>query len=163
MMENFLFVIHLMNEDWHKIAIWCIVVAVLAILPIIASVVDLCTAIHANRRIGAFKTTSYGLRKTLKKDTYYLILFFMAAILDACLSFFIPMPILSIAIAFGEVVIEWISVQENLQKGKDGIRDPVDVAKAFLAAYGSDESKRLLEIADKLGKGKKGDGEDKSK
>lgn len=153
MVENLLFIVHLMNEDVHKIAVWCIVVSVLAMLPVIASGIDLFTAIHANKRIGSFKTTSYGLRKTLKKDMYYMILFFMSAVLDACLSFFLSMPILCIAVAFAEVAIEWISVQENLQKGKDGIRDPVEVAKAFLAAYGSDESKRLLDIADKLKKG----------
>ena len=156
MSTQFLFIAHLMSEDHRKAVIWLIVVGLMSMLPVIASIIDLFTAISASKRVGEFKTTSYGLRKTIVKDRDYLTFFFFAAIVDACLSFFVQAPILCILCAASEVLIEWLSVRENMQKARKGAHDPLEVAKAFAKAYGIEDAKKLIAVMDEL-KLKKGD------
>jgi len=141
-----LFINYLLSGDYPKVAIWLLVVAILAIIPNVASIFDLVTGIKASKRLGNFKTTSYGLRKTVGKDKEYLTYFFLFALIDCCLSFFIEMPILCIFCAIAETVIEVVSIRENMHKGQSDIHDPMELMKAIATAYGQDKADKIFDV-----------------
>jgi hypothetical protein len=143
---NLLFISYLFSGDYHKMAIWLLVAAILAIIPNIASVIDLKTGINASKRLGIFKTTSFGLRQTISKDRDYLMYFFLLFLIDCCLSFFIDFPVLCILCAVAETIIEVISIRENLSKGQTNNHDPIALMQTIATAYGDDKAQRIFDI-----------------
>ena len=143
---NLLFISYLFSGDFHKMAIWLLVAAILAIIPNVASVIDLKTGINASKRLGIFKTTSFGLRQTISKDRDYLMYFFLLFLIDCCLSFFIDFPVLCILCAVAETIIEVISIRENLSKGQTNNHDPIALMQTIATAYGDDKAQRIFDI-----------------
>jgi hypothetical protein len=142
-----LFISFLFNGDYQKMAVWLLVAAILAIIPNIASLIDLRTGINASKRLGVFKTTSYGLRQTISKDRDYLMYFFLLFLIDCCLSFFIDYPILCIVCAIAETIIEVISIRENVNKGRSGNNhDPIELMQSIATAYGDEKAKKIFDI-----------------
>ena len=143
---NLLFISYLFSGDFHKMAIWLLVAAILAIIPNVASAIDLKTGINASKRLGIFKTTSFGLRQTISKDRDYLMYFFLLFLIDCCLSFFIDFPVLCILCAVAETIIEVISIRENLSKGQTNNHDPIALMQTIATAYGDDKAQRIFDI-----------------
>ncbi len=143
---NLLFISYLFSGDFHKMAIWLLVAAILAIIPNVASIIDLKTGINASKRLGIFKTTSFGLRQTISKDRDYLMYFFLLFLIDCCLSFFIDFPVLCILCAVAETIIEVISIRENLSKGQTNNHDPIALMQTIATAYGDDKAQRIFDI-----------------
>ena len=143
---NLLFISYLFSGDFHKMAIWLLVAAILAIIPNVASIIDLKTGINASKRLGLFKTTSFGLRQTISKDRDYLMYFFLLFLIDCCLSFFIDFPVLCILCAVAETIIEVISIRENLSKGQTNNHDPIALMQTIATAYGDDKAQRIFDI-----------------
>jgi|WetSurMetagenome_2_1015567.scaffolds.fasta_scaffold787681_2 hypothetical protein len=143
---NLLFISFLLNGDYHGLYNWMLTAAILACLPQIAAVVDLITGILASKRLGIFRTTSYGLRKTVSKCSEYILYFFLLLLLDGCLSFFITFPILCVICALAETLIEVVSIRENLKKGRTDEHDPIDLMQSIATAYGEDKASKIIEI-----------------
>ena len=143
---NLLFISYLFSGDFHKMAIWLLVAAILAIIPNVASIIDLKTGINASKRLGIFKTTSFGLRQTISKDRDYLMYFFLLFLIDCCLSFFIDFPVLCILCAVAETIIEVISIRENLSKGQTNNHDPIALMQTIATAYGDDKAQKIFDI-----------------
>jgi hypothetical protein len=143
---NLLFISYLFSGDFHKMAIWLLVAAILAIIPNVASVIDLKTGINTSKRLGIFKTTSFGLRQTISKDRDYLMYFFLLFLIDCCLSFFIDFPVLCILCAVAETIIEVISIRENLSKGQTNNHDPIALMQTIATAYGDDKAQKIFDI-----------------
>jgi hypothetical protein len=143
---SLLFISYLFSGDFHKMAIWLLVAAILAIIPNVASIIDLKTGINASKRLGLFKTTSFGLRQTISKDRDYLMYFFLLFLIDCCLSFFIDFPVLCILCALAETIIEVISIRENLSKGQTNNHDPIALMQTIATAYGDDKAQKIFDI-----------------
>jgi len=141
-----LFISFLLSGDYHGLYNWMLTAAILACLPQIAAVVDLITGILASKRLGVFKTTSYGLRKTVSKCSEYILYFFLLLLLDGCLSFFISFPILCVICALAETLIEVVSIRENLKKGRKDEHDPIDLMQSIATAYGEDKASKIIDI-----------------
>lgn len=131
-----MFINHLVNGDLVMANMWGVAVGVMALMVIIASLIDLRFGIKASKAVGAYKTTSYGFRATVEKDVFYLAFYFMAVMIDGCLSFFLSVPIASVLCALAEIGIEAVSVYENQNRCKEGRTNPVNVAKAIAKSYG---------------------------
>lgn len=136
MMKTLLFVNHLVNGDVAMVQMWGMAVGVMALMVTLSSLIDLYFGIKASKAVGAYKTTSYGFRATVEKDVFYLTFYFMAVMIDACLSFFLTIPVASVLCALAEIGIEAVSVYENNNRCKEGRTNPVNVAKAIAKSYG---------------------------
>ncbi len=141
-----LFISYLLSGDNSKIATWLLVAAILAFIPNTASGVDLITGIKASKRLGNFKTTSFGLRQTISKDRDYMTYFFLMFLIDCCLSFFIDFPVMCILCAIAETIIEVISIRENLHKGRTETHDPIAMMQSIATAYGQDKAQKIFDI-----------------
>lgn len=135
-MKTLLFVNHLVNGDLAMVNMWGIAVGVMALMVVLSSLIDLYFGIKASKSVGEYKTTSYGFRATVEKDVFYLLFYFMAVMIDACLSFFLTIPVASVLCALAEIGIEAVSVYENNNRCKEGRTNPVNVAKAIAKSYG---------------------------
>ena len=144
-----LFINYIFHSDAHGLAMWFLVVGLVALIPNIASLVDLKTGINASKRLGQFKTTSFGLRETIKKDKDYMIYFVLMLLIDSCLSFFIDFPVLCIICAIAETAIELYSVRENMQKGRtleDAPADPIGKMQQLVSLIGPDKAQEVFNI-----------------
>lgn len=136
MMKTILFVNHLVSGDVAMAQMWGMAVGVMALMIVVASLIDLYFGIKASKAVGSYKTTSYGFRNTVEKDVFYLAFYFMAVMIDACLSFFLSIPVTCVFFALAEIGIEAVSVYENNNRCKEGRTNPVNVAKAVAKSYG---------------------------
>ncbi|WP_321437244.1 hypothetical protein [uncultured Bacteroides sp.] len=144
-----LFINYIFHNDTHGIAMWFLVVGLMALIPNIASLFDLKTGINASKRLGQFKTTSFGLRETIKKDKDYMIYFVLMMLIDSCLSFFIDIPILCIVCAIAETAIELYSVRENMAKGRskeETPADPLGMMQQLVSVLGQDKAQQVFNI-----------------
>lgn len=148
-----MFISFMLDGDNRKVGIWLLAIAIMAILVVVASLIDLHWGIRASKRIGQFKTTSFGLRKTVSKDKCYLTLYFFAVMIDACLSFFVTVPIASILMCAGEIVIEGVSVHEKMQQLKSLDVAPLTVAKAIANTYGVQDAEKIHSIVEAVAEG----------
>lgn len=130
------------------------IVVLIWLIPMIASIVDLITGIAASKRTGVQHTTSWGIRRTLRKDLQYLALLFMLLLIDICLSalspymsFFVA-PILSFLGTTAITIIEFISVMENTRKGvspeEDKIDDIQQLAHQLVDSLGTEKAKAIM-------------------
>lgn len=159
----------LLEMDFEQATIKIMIMCVFFVLIIIATLIDLCTAISASKRRGCFKTRSYGLRKTGRKLLEYWALMLMASIVDFGLSAFglvadsvsffkiFSVPIVSIVVFVGIIITEALSVKENMEmsKGADVIpKKTYAVIAEIVEALGENSEDKLKVIA-KLLKGSK--------
>lgn len=140
----------MLNGDIWGLKMWLAAVGIMALLPIIASIFDLKTGIKKSKVLGNFKTTSYGLKKTRDKDFIYLLFYMMFAMIDSCLSFLLPFPLLCVFCSISEVAIEAWSVHENLQVVNKDFHDPIEIMKAISNTYGINDPDKLAEIFDRI-------------
>ena len=160
-----LFIPALMEGDIHRFMVKLAVMMFAWLLVVILSGADLVSGIAASKRAGVKHTTSWGMRRTLTKLLQYFAVFFAFLLLDVVLSAlaqFLPVfsiPILSIGVIIGEMVIETISVIENSRKGKNKEEDVVDdlmqLAAATVDAVGKEKLKDYLEAINKYVETKK--------
>ena len=141
-----LFISYLLTGETSKIATWLLVSAVLAVIINISSIFDLVTGIKASKRLGNFKTTSFGLRQTISKDRDYMMYYFLMFLIDCCLSFFVDFPILCTLCAISEIIIEVISIRENMHKGRTDTHDPIAMMQSIATAYGQDKADKIFNI-----------------
>jgi len=125
---------------------WLLVSAVLAVIINISSIFDLVTGIKASKRLGNFKTTSFGLRQTISKDRDYMMYYFLMFLIDCCLSFFVDFPVLCTLCAISEIIIEVISIRENMHKGRTETHDPIAMMQSIATAYGQDKADKIFNI-----------------
>jgi hypothetical protein len=154
-MRGLLFISYLLEGDVRGVEFWCLAVGCMALLVIVASLVDLRYGIQASRYLGVYKTRSYGLRQTTEKDKNYMSLYFLFVLIDACLSFFVKIPAACACVAIGEILVEALSVREKIQIMKKDDPDPLDVAKAVANAYGVHDLGKITEVMAKLEEQKK--------
>ena len=160
-----LFIPALMEGDVHGFMVKLAVMMFAWLLVVLLSGADLVSGIAASKRAGVKHTTSWGMRRTLTKLLQYFAVFFAFLLLDVVLSAlaqFLPVfsiPILSIGVIIGEMVIEIISVLENSRKGKNKEEDVVDdlmqLAAATVDAVGKEKLKDYLEAINKYAESKK--------
>ena len=137
------------------------IVFLLWLIVFVASMVDLKTGIDGSKRLGSFKTTSRGLRQTVKKDLQYIMLLLVGLLFDFVLSYLstlsdlIPLfgvfriPIFSLLGVLVILIIEGISVKENLDKGKTKeIISPELITSALdiIGILGDDKVKAIAEL-----------------
>jgi len=125
---------------------WLLVSAVLAVIINVSSIFDLVTGIKASKRLGNFKTTSFGLRQTISKDRDYMMYYFLMFLIDCCLSFFVDFPVLCTLCAISEIIIEVISIRENMHKGRTETHDPIAMMQSIATAYGQDKADKIFNI-----------------
>lgn len=145
-MKQILFISHLLNGDIPAVGYWLAAVGVIALLVVVASVFDLRLGIKASKKVGQFKTTSFGLRKTIGKDKDYMTFYFFAVLIDSCLSFVLEIPVACVCVAVAEILIEGVSVREKLAMLKSGTTDPLAVAKAVATAYGISDAEKIAQV-----------------
>ena len=160
-----LFIPSLMEGDIHGFMVKLAVMMFAWLLVVILSGADLVSGIAASKRAGVKHTTSWGMRRTLTKLLQYFAVFFAFLLLDVVLSAlaqFLPVfsiPILSIGVIIGELVIEAVSVLENSRKGKNKDEDKIDdlmqLAAATVDAVGTEKLKEYLEAINKYVESKK--------
>lgn len=160
-----LFIPALMEGDVHGFMVKLAVMMFAWLLVVLLSGADLVSGIAASKRAGVKHTTSWGMRRTLTKLLQYFAVFFAFLLLDVVLSAlaqFLPIfsiPILSIGVIIGELVIETISVLENSRKGKNKDEDKVDdlmqLAAATVDAIGKEKLKEYLEKVNEYVESKK--------
>lgn len=160
-----LFIPALMEGDIHGFMVKLAVMMFAWLLVVILAGVDLVSGIAASKRAGIKHTTSWGMRRTLTKLLQYFAVFFAFLLLDVVLSAlaqFLPVfsiPILSIGVIIGELVIEAVSVLENSRKGKNKDEDKIDdlmqLAAATVDAVGTEKLKEYLEAINKYVESKK--------
>lgn len=145
-----LFISYLLSGDIQGLKMWMAAVGIMAVLPIFASIGDLMTGIRKSKVIGNFKTTSYGLKKTRDKDMIYLLFYVLFGMIDGCLSFILPFPLLCIFCAVAEVAIEAWSIHENVAVIKKDFHDPIEIMKAISSTYGVNDPEKLAVIFEKI-------------
>ena len=145
-MKQILFISYLLNGDIPAVGYWLAAVGIIALLVIIASVFDLRLGIKASKKVGQFKTTSFGLRKTISKDKDYMTFYFFAVLIDSCLSFILEFPVACACIAVAEILIEGVSVREKLAILRNDATDPLAVAKAVATAYGISDAEKIANV-----------------
>jgi len=158
---NLLFIPSLLTGDYRTFFIKLIIVFALWLIVIVATLVDLRTGIAASKRKGNFRTTSKGLRQTLKKLFEYFTFLVIALLFDFVLSYLttlvdiIPflglfrIPLFTIGSIVVILIIEGISVKENTEKsrGKDIITpEMLNSALNIIAALGDDKTKAIAEL-----------------
>lgn len=145
-MKNLLFIQHLIQGDVIALRWWALTIGILAIMVLFSSVIDLVYGIKASKAAGIFQTTSYGIRKTVEKDVSYMMFFLFGIFIDGCLSFFLATPICCVIIAASEILIEGLSVRENMKRiGMSG-KDPMDVARAIIKTFGISDAQKIDEV-----------------
>ncbi len=142
-MKTILFISHIIAGDIENAKLWGLAIGSMAVMVLLSSLMDLYFGIRASKACGSYRTTSYGLRATAEKDVTYLMLYFLAAFIDACLSLWITIPVACVLVAVGEIAIEAVSVYENRRRIKDGITDPLNVAKAIAKTYGIKDARKI--------------------
>lgn len=149
-MIRILFIKQLIQGDLQTVQWWLFAYAIMGIVIILASTIDLRYGRLASKTLGVFRTTSYGLRKTVRKLKDYLTFLAFAAMIDGCASFFFDAPFCAALITIGVVFIEGLSVREKISainKGNhDNDHDPILVAKAFANAYGISDFEKLEQV-----------------
>ena len=125
-----LFIKAILQHDWYTLAVKLGYQALAWVFVLFACFIDLKTGITASKAHGVFKTSSYGLRMTLKKFKDYMDVFLMAFVIDVFLSIFntqadsysflsiFSLPLVTIVIFIYTMATEMISVLENKRKGK---------------------------------------------
>lgn len=149
-MEKTMFISYLLQQDLWGLKMWLAAVGIMSLLPIVASIFDLVTGIKKSKAVGNFKTTSYGLKKTRDKDFIYLLFYLLFAMIDSCLSFMLPFPLLCIFCAIAEVGIEAWSVHENLAIIKKDFHDPIEIMKAVSTTYGINDPEKIEAVFEKI-------------
>jgi len=139
-------------------------IAVFWVLVFVASFIDLRTGIAASKAKGEFKTTSSGLRQTLRKDMEYMAMMFIAFLLDFSLSYLtsisdlvglfglFKVPLCSLGMLIFILVTEYISVKENIEKKKGSPIIPkktVDLVSDLIGAYGEEKLTEALKFLKK--------------
>lgn len=160
-----LFIPALMEGDVHGFMVKLAVMMFAWLLVVILSGADLVSGIAASKRAGVKRTTSWGMRRTLTKLLQYFAVFFAFLLLDVVLSALgqflalFSIPILSIGVIIGELVIEGVSILENTRKGKNKEEDKMDdlmqLAAATVDAVGADKLKEYLQAVNKYVENKK--------
>lgn len=157
---NLLFIPSLLSGDYKTFFIKLIIILGLWIVAFIATAIDLKTGIEASKRLGNFKTTSSGLRQTLRKDGQYFALMIVAFLFDFVFSYLTSLtdiwsffglfriPLFTIASVVIVLIIEFISVKENLEKGRKDIVSPELMNKALniIGELGDEKVKAIAEI-----------------
>lgn len=155
-----LFIQSLLDGDYRTFFIKLIIILSLWLVAVLATLIDLKTGINASKRLGNFKTTSSGLRQTLKKDFQYFTLLIVAFLFDFVFSYLTSLtdiislfalfkvPLFTIASVIIVLTIEGISVKENLEKGRKEIISPDIMNKALdiIGELGDDKIKAIAEI-----------------
>ena len=147
-----LFIKQLIGNDLQTVQWWLLAIAIMGVVIIVATMVDLRYGRMASKAQGVYKTTSYGLRKTIYKIKDYLTFLLFATMIDGCASFFFDAPFCAALVTIGVILIEGISVREKITAIDKG-HDPIMAAKAFANAYGITDAdkfeKALKEITKK--------------
>lgn len=158
---NLLFIPSLLIGDYKTFFIKTAIVFGLWLIVVIAASVDLRTGIQASKRKGNKKTTSRGLRQTLKKLLEYFTFLVIAFLFDFVLSYLTSLtdvieffglfriPIFTIGMIVIILIIEGISVKENMEKGRGKeIISPEQLNQAveIIGALGYDKIKAIAEI-----------------
>lgn len=154
-MRHMLFISYLLDGNITGVQYWLAAIGIMAMLIIVASGFDLHYGKQASKKKGIFKTTSYGLRKTVEKDKTYMSFYTFAVMIDSCLSFFVPFPVACICIAVGEIAIEGISVREKLKQINSDTHDPLEMAKAIATVYGITDAQKVLDAINSVQQKKK--------
>jgi len=159
------FIPSLLEGDFRSFAIKSGVVVLFWFIVIIASMVDLIAGIAASRRTGDYKTHSYGLRKTLIKDLQYfgvLVMLLLIDIVTSALGDYIAIfqiPITSIAGVLCITIIEYLSVRENIQRGRTPEENKIDdvetMAKTIISLAGNKKAKATMKKVEELIENKK--------
>ena len=145
-MTNLLFIHHIITGDFESLKWWALAIAIMALMVLVSSGIDLWYGVKASKAAGIFQTTSYGLRKTVDKDVGYMIFYLFAIMIDGCLSFFVPIPVFCIVAAAAEILIEGVSVYENRKRANVSGTDPVAVARAVIKTYGISDAQKIEEV-----------------
>lgn len=155
-----LFIPSLLSQDYKSFFIKLIIVFALWLIAIIATLIDLKTGIDASKRLGNFRTTSSGLRQTLKKDFQYFTLLIIALLFDVVFSYLTTLtdiisflglfriPVFTIISVIIVLIIEFISVRENLDKGRKDIvpQELINKALEIISELGDDKVKAISKI-----------------
>lgn len=156
-----LFIPSLLSGDYKPFFFKLAIVFGLWLIVVVAASVDLRTGINASKRLGNFKTTSRGLRQTLKKLFEYFTFLTIALLFDIVLSYLTTLtdiwtlfglfriPVFTIVTITFILIIEWISVKENNEKGRcKEYVSPEMMNKALdvLGALGDEKVKAIADI-----------------
>jgi hypothetical protein len=156
-----LFIKSILEQDWYTLSVKLGYQALAWVFVLFACFIDLKTGITASKAGGVFKTSSYGLRMTLKKFKDYMDVFLMAFAIDVFLSIFNTMsanypflsifslPLVTIVIFIYTMATELISVLENKRKAKGSpIYTPqaIDAINEITKALGVDGIEKLSEL-----------------
>ena len=155
------FIQSILNHDWYALSVKLGYQALAWLFVLFACFIDLKTGITASRANGVFKTSSYGLRMTLKKFKDYMDVFLMAFAIDVFLSIFNTMadsysflsifslPLVTIVIFIYTMATELISVLENKRKAKGApiyTPEAINAINEITKALGVDGVERLSEL-----------------
>jgi len=155
------FIQSILNHDWYTLSVKLGYQALAWVFVLFACFIDLKTGITASRANGVFKTSSYGLRMTLKKFKDYMDVFLMAFAIDVFLSIFNTMsdqysflaifsiPLVTIVIFIYTMATELISVLENKRKAKGTplyTPEAMDAINEITKAIGVDGLSKLSEM-----------------
>lgn len=157
---DLLFIPALLSGDYKTFFIKLIIAFALWMIAIVATSIDLKTGIDASKRLGNFKTTSAGLRQTLKKNFQYFTLLVIALLFDFVFSYLTSLtdifsffglfriPLFTIGSVIIVLIIEFISVKENLEKGRKEIISPEMMNKALeiIGELGDEKIKAIAKI-----------------
>ena len=164
------FIQSILNHDWYTLSVKLGYQALAWVFVLFACFIDLKTGITASRANGVFKTSSYGLRMTLKKFKDYMDVFLMAFAIDVFLSIFTTMasqysflsifsiPLVTIVIFIYTMATELISVLENKRKAKGmPIYTPeaINAINEITKAIGADGLTKISELIKENVNGKK--------
>ena len=90
------------------------------------------------------------MKKTRDKYFIYLLFYLLFAMIDSCLSFMVPFPLLCVFCAIAEVGIEAWSVHENLAIIKKDFHDPIEIMKAVSTTYGINDPEKIEAVFEKI-------------
>lgn len=121
----------------HQMVAQAGIVAIFAVMVLVATMIDLVSAIRASKHIGSFRTHSFGLRRTFKKLLEYLSVMLLILFIDYGLLMLTTLadtisfltifktPLISVVIFVGIIATEIQSVKENIEirKGSGIIPD----------------------------------------
>lgn len=127
---NLLFIPTLLAGDYRTFFIKMCLEFGLWLIVVVAALIDLNTGIKASKAIGCSRTTSRGLRQTFKKIAEYFTYLSIAFLFDFAFSYLTTLtdifsvlglfkiPVFTLATMLALLVVEWISVRENLDKAR---------------------------------------------
>ena len=156
-----LFIKAILEHDWYTLAVKLGYQALAWVFVLFACFIDLKTGITASKAHGVFKTSSYGLRMTLKKFKDYMDVFLMAFVIDVFLSIFntqadsysflsiFSLPLVTIVIFIYTMATEMISVLENKRKAKGApiyTPEAINAINEITKALGVDGIEKLSEL-----------------